>query len=144
MNPLSSFNEAPLISAYELSKIQSQARHDFAISGNFADEFHLRLTQWINDFHRNLEDDFEVGGQFVTFGQTQTFTFTSIGYWNPSLISFRGLRDDGSPIELIQHVSQISVLLVRMKRHNPDEPKRPIGFASWDEYDLQIAEWENS
>jgi hypothetical protein len=123
---------------------QDAADRQFAVTGNFANEFHLRLTQWVNNFHRNLEDDYEVGGQLVSFGQTQTFTFTSIGYWDPSLISFKGLREDGSPIELVQHVSQISVLLVRMRRHNLDEPKRPIGFASWDEYDQQVSEWEKS
>lgn len=144
MSPLDSYNSSPIINEYELSKIRSQARQDFAISGNFANEFHLRLTCWINDFHRELDDEYEVGGQLVSFGQTQTFTFISIGYWNPSLISFKGFREDGSPIELVQHVSQISVLLIRMKRHNLDEPKRPIGFGSWDDYDRQVLEWEKS
>lgn len=144
MNPVNSYDASSVISEYELQKIRAQVHQDFAVSGNFANEFHLRLTQWVNDFHRDLEDEYEVGGQLVTFGQTQTFTFTSIGYWNPSLISFRGVREDGSPIELVQHVSQISVLLVRMRRHNLDEPKRPIGFASWDDYDQQVKEWEES
>ncbi|WP_374930213.1 DUF6173 family protein [Serratia marcescens] len=102
---------------------------------NLADEFYRRLIQWINDFHRGLADEYEVGGQLASFGKNIEFTFTDIGYWNPSLISFIGVLEDGSPVELVQHVSQINILLIRQKRSNIIEPKRPIGFASWGEYD---------
>jgi hypothetical protein len=102
---------------------------------NLADEFHRRLFCWINDFHRDLDEQHEVGGQLASFGKNIEFHFTNIGYWNPSLISFVGVLEDGSPVELVQHVSQINVLLIKKRRTQPDEPKRPIGFASWDEYD---------
>ncbi|MNJ32535.1 hypothetical protein D3C77_272010 [compost metagenome] len=107
---------------------------------NLASEFYRRLVQWINDFHRDLEDEYEAGGQLVSFGSEITFSFTDLTYWNPSLIGFYGTRPDGSPVKLIQHVSQINVLLVRQRRVHPEEPKRPIGFASWDEYDEKVAE----
>ncbi|MFP3370999.1 DUF6173 family protein [Pseudomonas sp. SIMBA_068] len=107
---------------------------------NLASEFYRRLVKWINDFHRELEDEYEVGGQLVSFGNEITFSFTELTYWNPSLIGFYGSRPDGSPVKLIQHVSQINVLLVRQKRVHPEEPKRPIGFASWEEYDQKVAE----
>jgi len=106
---------------------------------NDASEFYRRLVKWINDFHRDLEDEYEVGGQLVNFGSYTTFSFTDIGYWNPSLISFHGIQADGSPVKLIQHVTQINVMLVRQKRAHPEQPKRPIGFATWDEYDTAIA-----
>jgi hypothetical protein len=35
---------------------------------------------------------------------------------------------DGDAVELIQHVSQISFLAVKVPKLNPDEPKRPFGF----------------
>jgi len=102
---------------------------------NLADEFHRRLVCWINDFHRELDNEHEVGGQLASFGRNIDFHFTNIGYWNPSLISFIGQLEDGSPVELVQHVSQINILLIKKKRLNPDEPKRPIGFAEWPDYD---------
>lgn len=102
---------------------------------NYANEFHKRLICWINDFHRNLENDYEVGGQLASFGKNIEFHFTDLGYWNPSLISFIGTLEDGSPVELVQHVTQINVLLVRKRRLSIDEPKRPIGFAEWTEYE---------
>ena len=102
---------------------------------NLADEFHRRLISWINDFHRSLDDAHEVGARLVNFGQSVTFHIDDIGYWNPSLISFLGKNEKGDPVELIQHVSQISILLVSLKREDSSQPKRPIGFGSWEEYD---------
>lgn len=104
---------------------------------NLADEFHRRLINWINNFHQALDDEHEVGARLVNFGQTVTFHIEDISYWNPSLISFQGKNENGECVELIQHVSQISILLVAMKRSNTDEPKRPIGFASWKEFEEQ-------
>lgn len=104
---------------------------------NLADEFHRRLINWINDFHQSLDEEHEVGARLVNFGQAITFHIEDIGYWNPSLISFQGKNQLGEPVELIQHVSQISILLVAMKRENIDQPKRPIGFASWEEFEQQ-------
>lgn len=104
---------------------------------NLADEFYKRLVQWINNFHRSLDEAHEVGVRLVSFGQTVTFHVDDIGFWNPSLISFRGKNENGEAVELIQHVSQISILLVALKREGLNQPKRPIGFASWEEYDAQ-------
>lgn len=104
---------------------------------NLADEFYRRLLRWINDFHRGLDDEHEVGAKLVSFGQTVTFQIEDIGYWNPSLISFHGKNEKGEPVELIQHVSQINILLVALKRNNIEPPKRPIGFTNWGEYDQE-------
>ena len=104
---------------------------------NLADEFYRRLINWINDFHKKLDDEHEVGARLVSFGQTVTFHIEDISYWNPSLISFIGNNENDEPVELIQHVSQISVLLVAMKRKDTTQPKRPIGFADWSEFENQ-------
>jgi hypothetical protein len=53
-----------------------------------------------------------------------------MGYWNPSLLFFIGVTDDGNPVQLIQHVSQISVLLMKLPRRDTSKPKQPFGFAS--------------
>lgn len=99
-------------------------------NANHADEFHKRLVSMINDFDKSLDDNHEVGVRLVTFGQNVTFHLTSLGYWNPSLITFAGIASDGNPVELIQHVSQISILLMKVPRLEPNKPKKPIGFHS--------------
>lgn len=110
---------------------------EIPVDPNLASEFHKRLINWINDFHRALDEQHEVGARLVNFGQTVTFHIDDISYWNPSLISFVGVNQLGEPVELVQHVSQISILLVAMKRESTESPKRPIGFASWEEFDAQ-------
>ncbi|WP_053346533.1 DUF6173 family protein [Peribacillus butanolivorans] len=96
---------------------------------NHASEFYERLVEMINNFDDDLDNAHEVGMRLVSFGQTIQFHVEDLGYYNPSLIRFYGKTDDGSAIELIQHVSQISFLLMAVKRLNPDEPKRKIGFS---------------
>jgi hypothetical protein len=97
---------------------------------NYASEFHKRLAKWISDFDAGLDEAHEVGVRLVNFGQTVVFHLESMGYWNPSLITFSGRTDDGNPVDLIQHVSQISVLLMKLPRQDPSTPKHPIGFAT--------------
>lgn len=100
------------------------------INPNLASEFYNRLVEMIKDFDGKLDHDLEVGIRLVSFGQTVQFHIEDLGYYDPSLIRFHGRLDDGSKVELIQHVSQISFLLMAVKRLNPEEPKRPIGFES--------------
>lgn len=108
---------------------------EIPVTPNLASEFHRRLIEWINDFHKSLDEEHEVGVRLVNFGQSVTFHLEDISYWNPSLISFVGHTENGEPVELIQHVTQISVLLLKMKRQSIQPPKRPIGFSSWEEYE---------
>lgn len=100
------------------------------LNHNLASEFRFRLSMMIKDFESSLDDEHEVGVQLVNFGHTFTFHLNEIGFWNPSLISFTGRTDSGDSVNLIQHVSQISILLMKMKRVNKETPKRAIGFHS--------------
>ncbi len=99
---------------------------------NFASEFHKRIAKLIQEFDANLDQEHEVGVKLVNFGQTIVFHLENMGFWNPSLISFKGFTDQGEPVELIQHVSQISILLTKVKCIDISQPKRQIGFASWE------------
>jgi hypothetical protein len=99
-----------------------------AVESNYASEFHKRLAKWIGEFDASLDQAHEVGVRLISFGQSFTFHLVDIGYWDPSLVVFRGITEDGNPVELIQHVTQISVLLMKMPRADPSTPKRPIGF----------------
>jgi hypothetical protein len=101
-----------------------------AAEANYASEFYTRLVKWITDFDAKLDQENEVGVRLVSFGQNVVFTLQSLGYWNPSLISFTGITQDDSPVELIQHVTQISILLMKLPRTDPSKPKSRIGFAA--------------
>jgi hypothetical protein len=88
-----------------------------------------RLGEYIKDFEAELDSEHEIGARLVSFGQSITFHIQNVGYYGPDLISFTGIDSDGQKVQLIQHMSQLSVLLIAMKKMD-DEPNR-IGFI-WD------------
>ena len=51
-----------------------------------------------------------------------------MGYADPSLISFSGETDAGEPLEVIQHVSQLSLVLTTLPRLHPEQPKADFRF----------------
>jgi hypothetical protein len=89
---------------------------------------HDRIVELINDFEKDLNDEYEAGARLVSFGQSVQFNIVDVGFYNPNLIMFSGLLDDGSHVQLVQHMSQLSFLLIAMKRQNPEQPRRKIGF----------------
>lgn len=86
-----------------------------------------RLAQAIVAFEKQLDADHEVGFRLVSFTEGQVFHALDIGFWSPDLILFFGRGPDGAPMQLIQHVSQVSMLLVAAKKQTEDAPRR-IGF----------------
>ena len=97
-----------------------------------------RIEKLISNFEKNLADD-EVAALSLASASGMTIVITKLGYWNPDLIILYG-RDprDGEAVKLIQHVSQVSLLLVPIKRPQemPEEeiqqarhPRR-IGFVN--------------
>lgn len=95
-----------------------------------ASVYYNQLAEYIKQFDETLDQEHEVGIRLVNFGQTVQFSVQRIGYYNPKLISFYGEMPDGSAVQLIQNVNQISFLLLAVKRKNPERPKCPIGFCS--------------
>jgi hypothetical protein len=114
----------------KMEKIGAEQREEQRAEqiAHYASEFCARLNTAIQNFDSELDDSEEVALRLVSFGQSITFHVQSIGYHNPSLIMFYGTGDDGMPLELVQHVSQISFLLMSEKRKSPETPKVPFGF----------------
>lgn len=94
-----------------------------------AESTYYRLMKYIGQFELQLDRDHEVGGRFVAFGDDTLFHIADVGYWNPDIITFDGFDKAGNRIKLIQHVSQLNVLLVAVRKTTPPaEPPRRIGF----------------
>jgi len=93
-----------------------------------ASDFFKKLSHYMDQFDKSLNQGQEIGIKLVSFGQSIQFTVKNIGYYNPKLICFYGEMPDGSPVQLIQHVNQISFLLTAVQRKDPEQVKRPIGF----------------
>ena len=80
------------------------------------------------EFQENLESDEEVAIMLASFGKSITVHVEDIGYANPNLIIFYGHLEDGSYVELMQHINQINFLMVSAKKLDPSAPARRIGF----------------
>ena len=87
-----------------------------------------QILERIEAFDASLDNSEEVGIRLVSFGQTLTFHVSELGFIQPSLVIFRGFTEGEEPVELIQHISQISFLLMALKRLEVKEEKRKIGF----------------
>jgi len=89
---------------------------------------YMRLAQAIVAFEKKLDSEHEVGFHLVQFGGGQVFHAENLGYWAPDLLIFFGKNGLGDPIQLIQHVSQLNVLLVASKKADSEDAPRRIGF----------------
>ena len=87
---------------------------------------HQRLVNQIVAFEKNLGPDHEIGGRFVEGPGSEPLHISNVASWGPDMILFMGQFSDGRKFELIQHYSQVSVLLVAVPK-TTDEPRR-IGF----------------
>ena len=119
--------DMPTIPARDLMPLP---RPQFVVNAEqgIASQFHKRLVEWINKFDKSLDNEHEVGVRLINFGPAMTFHLEGMGYHNPFLISFSGFTEEGQPVELIQHVNQINILLMKLPRKDPSQPKKPIGF----------------
>ncbi len=94
-----------------------------------AEEVCKRLKRIVDRFLSSLNPDQEVGIQLVSFGAAHQIAVESISAVGPNLLVFRGLEGD-LPVTLVQHVSQLSFLLVPLPVPQPDAaPRRKIGFS---------------
>lgn len=89
---------------------------------------YMRLAQAIVAFEQKLDAEHEVGFHLVQFGDGQVFHAENLGYWAPDLLIFFGKNGLGDPIQLIQHVTQLNVLLVASKKQETQGAPRRIGF----------------
>ena len=88
---------------------------------------YARIAQAIVAFEKQLDQQHEVGFRLVSFNDSQTMHVLDVGYWAPDLILFFGRAPDGAPMQLMQHVTQVSLLLVAARKASEEEPRR-IGF----------------
>ena len=85
-----------------------------------------RLVRSIAKFEEDLNQDQETGARLVTFDNQEVIHIEDLGYWGPNLLIFYGKSCEGKPLQLLQHQSQVNVLLVAVPKEGP-KPRR-IGF----------------
>lgn len=86
-----------------------------------------RLILYIQKFEETLDEEHEVAMGF-TNGGGGLMRIEGMGYFDPDIVTFYGQDQLGTRTQLVQHVSQLSVMLrATTKQPEAKEPTR-IGF----------------
>lgn len=104
---------------------------------------HQRLVHQVMEFEKNLGPDHEVGGRFVEGPGSEPLHLSNVASWGPDMILFMGEFPDGRKWELIQHYSQVSMLLVAVRKFKDGEEPRRIGFELLKSVREQDTPWED-
>ena len=92
-----------------------------------------RLILYIRNFETQLDATQEVAMGF-TGGQAGVLQIEGVGFFDPDIVTFYGRDEEGVKTQLIQHVSQLNVMLRAVPKMEPEQPPRRIGFrlmAGW-------------
>lgn len=92
-----------------------------------AERAYLRLIDFIRRFEAGLDDAQEVAIGFAG-SDAGLLRIEGLGFAEPDLLTFFGRDESGSRSQLIQHISQLNVLLRAVVKTAPEEPARRIGF----------------
>ena len=92
-----------------------------------AEGMYDRLILYIRNFEHQLDAADEIAMGFAG-GEAGVLRIEGLGFFNPDVVTFYGRDDSGAKTQLIQHVSQVSVILRAVRKVEPDAPARRIGF----------------
>ena len=87
-----------------------------------------RLVIYIQSFEQQLDASQEIAMGF-TGSEAGILQIEGMGYYDPDMVTFYGRDESGVKTQLIQHVSQLNVILRAVSRAQPEDPPRRIGFA---------------
>ncbi len=86
-----------------------------------------RIVLYIKSFEEGLDNDHEVGMGFVG-SDAGSLRIQGMGYFPPDMITFNGVSESGSRMQMIQHVHQLNVLLVSQPKVDREHAPNRIGF----------------
>ncbi len=87
-----------------------------------------RVVRQIAAFEAKLEPGEEVGGKITAAPGDGAFQIEDVGWWGPDMIIFYGRNAAGRPMQLVQHYTQLNVLLQPVPKARPEAAARRIGF----------------
>jgi Family of unknown function (DUF6173) len=95
----------------------------------FANVIYKRLAAEVTEFQNGLDENHELGALMASFGRTVEIRVLQMTFRDPYLLIFTGLTVPANqPVRLIQHTTQMNLLLIAVPRLDPTKPPRRIGF----------------
>ncbi|MEP5727848.1 MAG: DUF6173 family protein [Sulfitobacter sp.] len=96
-----------------------------------------RTVLYLKKFEEQLDNDQEVAMGFAG-GDAGVLRIEGMGYFDPDIVTFYGTDPAGGRTQLVQHVSQLNVMLRAMPKAVEGEAPSRIGFRLVE--DLEAAE----
>lgn len=86
-----------------------------------------RLILYIRNFEEQLDGEHEIAMGF-TGGQTGVMRIEGMGYFDPDIVTFYGSDTSGARTQLVQHVTQLNVMLRALPKPADSSEANRIGF----------------
>lgn len=86
-----------------------------------------RLILYIQNFEKTLDNEHEVAMGF-TGGDAGILRIEGMGYFDPDIVTFYGSDPAGGKTQLVQHVSQLNVMLRALPKQVEAAAPNRIGF----------------
>ncbi|PVA07345.1 DUF6173 family protein [Thalassorhabdomicrobium marinisediminis] len=86
-----------------------------------------RLILYIQNFEETLDAEHEVAMGFAG-DSSGTIRIAGLGYYDPDIITFYGTDSHGAKTQLVQHVTQLSVMLRALPKPVEQKKATRIGF----------------
>ncbi|WP_119837858.1 hypothetical protein [Pseudooceanicola algae] len=86
-----------------------------------------RLVLYIQSFEETLDSEQEVAMGFAG-GDAGVLKIEGMGFFDPDIVTFYGTDTEGRKTQLIQHVTQLSVMLRALPKQPEQAAPRRIGF----------------
>jgi hypothetical protein len=86
-----------------------------------------RIILYLKNFEEQLDNEHEVAMGF-TGGDAGVLRIEGMGYFDPDIVTFYGTDEAGGRNQLIQHVSQLNVMLRALRKPQQDAAPNRIGF----------------
>ena len=86
-----------------------------------------RIILYLKNFEEQLDNSHEVAMGF-TGGDVGVLRIEGMGYFDPDIVTFYGTDGSGARTQLIQHVSQLNVMLRALPKPKEQSQANRIGF----------------
>lgn len=86
-----------------------------------------RIIMYLKNFEENLDNEHEVAMGF-TGGDAGVLRIEGMGYFDPDIVTFYGSDPTGAKTQLVQHVTQLNVMLRALPKAVQAEAPNRIGF----------------
>ncbi|MFK7763313.1 MAG: DUF6173 family protein [Roseobacter sp.] len=86
-----------------------------------------RIILYLKNFEEQLDGDHEVAMGFAG-ADAGVLRIEGMGYFDPDIVTFYGVDASGSRMQLVQHVSQLNVLLRALPKPVEKPEAARIGF----------------